>query len=69
MWKMGGRNWSRWNKALKAAILKTQCRTSDEQGSWDPVGPWGYSGGRVYSTALMALCLQVYRDPLPELDE
>jgi len=32
----------------------------DERGSWDPVGPWGREGGRVYSTATMALCLQVY---------
>ncbi|MCZ6786390.1 MAG: hypothetical protein O7E54_04410, partial [Planctomycetota bacterium] len=26
-------------------------------GSWDPIGPWGPDGGRVYSTAVMVLCL------------
>jgi hypothetical protein len=29
-------------------------------GSWDPVGAWGRDGGRVYSTALCALILEVY---------
>ena len=32
----------------------------DEKGSWDPIGPWGFAGGRVYSTALMTLTLEVY---------
>jgi hypothetical protein len=32
----------------------------DEHGSWDPVDPWGSAGGRVYSTAINALTLQVY---------
>ena len=30
------------------------------EGSWDPKDPWGEEGGRVYSTALMTLCLEVY---------
>ena len=30
------------------------------EGSWDPLDPWGEEGGRVYSTALMVLCLEVY---------
>jgi hypothetical protein len=29
-------------------------------GSWDPIGEWGISGGRVYSTALGAMTLEVY---------
>jgi len=32
----------------------------DEHGSWDPLDPWGSAGGRVYSTAINALTLQVY---------
>ena len=36
-------------------------------GSWDPIGPWGYAGGRVYSTALMAMCLSLQpEDPQVE---
>ena len=30
------------------------------KGSWDPIDPWGGDGGRVYSTALLAMCLEVY---------
>ena len=52
--------WSRWNEALRGAVLKTQSNSGDERGSWDPVGPWGYAGGRIYATAMMALCLESY---------
>ena len=57
---MGGRHWKAWNKALKPAVVDSQRRDGDFMGSWDPAGPWGFEGGRVYSTALMALCLEVY---------
>ncbi len=60
MFQMGGRHWSAWNKALKPAVLDSQRKDGSFKGSWDPVGPWGYSGGRVYSTASMVLCLEVY---------
>jgi hypothetical protein len=53
--------WKDWEDALSKAILPNQ---RDDipcfQGSWDPVDPWGEDGGRVYSTALMVLCLEVY---------
>ena len=49
---------------MKKAVLESQRKDGDAKGSWDPVGPWGYSGGRVYSTALMTMCLEiVYRYP------
>ena len=60
MFQMGDPYWKKWNEAMKDAILPSQSKDGDEKGSWDPVGPWGYSGGRVYSTALMTLCLEVY---------
>lgn len=63
MHAMGGTYWERWNKALKKAVVDSQRKDGDSDGSWDPVGPWGFSGGRVYSTALMALCLEVYGEP------
>jgi hypothetical protein len=34
-------------------------------GSWDPDPLWGGYGGRVYSTAVGALCLEVYYRYLP----
>ncbi|QDU69614.1 prenyltransferase/squalene oxidase repeat-containing protein [Engelhardtia mirabilis] len=53
--------WTKWEKALSDALLPSQ-RTSPPcfEGSWDPIGPWGHEGGRVYSTAIGVLCLEVY---------
>ena len=59
MFQLGGRWWRTWESTLDATVIETQRKDGDERGSWDPVGPWGYSGGRVYSTALMTLTLQV----------
>ncbi|MCP3918419.1 MAG: terpene cyclase/mutase family protein [bacterium] len=60
MYQMGGRYWKAWRKAMEPAVVRSQRTDGDFNGSWDPVGPWGHSGGRVYSTALMVLCLEVY---------
>ncbi len=62
MHQIGGARWKEWNRAMKSAIADHQRleQGRDEYGSWDPVGPWGVEGGRVYSTALMTLSLQVY---------
>lgn len=61
MFQMGGADWDIWQGRMLDAVVKTQRRDGDEQGSWDPqFGPWGHRGGRVYSTAIMTLCLEVY---------
>ncbi|MCK6461949.1 MAG: hypothetical protein L6Q95_18870, partial [Planctomycetes bacterium] len=51
--------WTRWRAALEAALLRSQHApgAGARTGSWDPIDPWGEDGGRVYSTALMALAL------------
>ena len=59
-YQLGGREWAVWSRAMEPAIVGSQRRDGDQKGSWDPVGPWGHVGGRVYSTALMTLCLEVY---------
>ena len=51
---MGGPSAEAWQEALLPAILHSQ----RGDGSWDPNGAWGHAGGRVYSTALMALMLE-----------
>ena len=56
---LGGRYWTIWRNSLAAALLPNQ-RTGDAcdaGGSWDPAGPWGEDGGRVYATAICALML------------
>lgn len=62
MFQLGGESWAKWNEALKEAVVKHQHLEGSgaRAGSWDPAGPWGADGGRVYSTALMTLCLEVY---------
>ncbi len=61
MFQFGGTEWARWSDAMIEALQSTQ-RTGVccETGSWDPVDEWGPAGGRVYSTALGAMTLEVY---------
>jgi len=61
MFKVGGTHWSRWNAALLKAAGMGQhpAGAGARTGSWEPAGVWGEEGGRVYSTAIMTLCLEV----------
>lgn len=59
-------NWRVWNQAMKNRLLQTQEPAySNDAGSWKPDGIWGGYGGRVYSTAMSCLCLEVYYRYLP----
>lgn len=48
--------WRTWNAAMKRHLLARQ----ESNGSWPPDSEWGGYGGRVYTTALGSLCLEVY---------
>lgn len=61
-----GAAWQRWNTALQRELLSRQRVDAAAAGSWDPNDLWGGYGGRVYSTALAALCLEVYYRYLPQ---
>ncbi|MCW8133358.1 MAG: hypothetical protein KIS92_23650 [Planctomycetota bacterium] len=67
--QQGGDIWKNWNEGLKAALLPTQRKGGDEDGSWDPKGfsteGAESQGGRVFTTAMGALCLEVYYRYLP----
>ena len=60
-----GRDWEAWNAALQRQLLHSQQYNGPRRGSWDPDPLWGGYGGRVYSTALAALSLEVYYRYLP----
>jgi len=68
MFQMGGEYWYRWNKAFFRPLAAGQIRDKrfDSRGrsltgSWDPANhAWGARGGRVYTTAMAILCLEVY---------
>jgi hypothetical protein len=65
MYHHGGEPWERWNRALRDHLVSDQRTDGDFAGSWNPRAPWGDYGGRVYSTALSTLCLEVYYRFLP----
>jgi hypothetical protein len=62
IFQMGGEYWSKWEKALDTSMVANQRMEGTYcafKGSWDPVDPWGPDGGRVYSTAILCMCLEV----------
>jgi Squalene-hopene cyclase C-terminal domain len=65
LYQLQDEHWTRWNEALTTTLTRSQRRDGDLAGSWDPDDVWGGYGGRVYSTSLGALCLEVYYRYLP----
>ncbi len=61
LFHIGGDHWEAWNRFLLREILPLQRQNGHERGSWDPDPNWiGSAGGRVASTALCVLILEVY---------
>lgn len=54
--------WRTWNQALTTTLLTTQ----QTDGSWSADTVWGGYGGKVYTTALSVMCLEVYYRYKPE---
>ncbi|MBM3984940.1 MAG: terpene cyclase/mutase family protein [Planctomycetes bacterium] len=53
--------WKAWEDTLIETIAEHQHREGERKGSWDPqADPWGRDGGRVYSTAILALTMEVF---------
>lgn len=65
MYQHGGDEWEQWNAATRDLIISEQELSGPDAGSWAPRGVWGGYGGRVYSTALSTLCLEIYYRYLP----
>jgi hypothetical protein len=65
MFQRQGDDWKRWNAALQQELLARQRWDGSAAGSYDPDDLWGGYGGRVYSTALATLSLEVYYRYLP----
>ncbi|MBX3474195.1 MAG: terpene cyclase/mutase family protein [Planctomycetes bacterium] len=74
LFQVGGNIWDQWEKPMAKTLLDSQRgyhekdkakgmttkAQLDEHGSWDAVDAWGSAGGRVYSTAINCLTLEVY---------
>ncbi len=69
MYHAGGSDWELWNTELKKTLLPLQNRQGEEAGSWPANGLWGGYGGKVYSTAMATLNLEVYYRYLPVFQE
>ena len=52
--------WHSWNDAMTAALTATQTTEGTDAGSWNSNTMWGGYGGRVYTTSMAAMCLEVY---------
>jgi len=66
MFQAGGEPWETWNRQMKKELLLHQRRGGCSNGSWDPPHNfWGMVGGRLYSTTLNILNLQIYYRYLP----
>jgi hypothetical protein len=65
----GGPDWDNWNRMMRRTLLETQVKQDCGTGSWDPDKPttdvWGVRGGRLTTTALSALTLEIYYRYLP----
>jgi len=69
MFQYGGKEWKKWNKEMKPALVKSQIKGGCANGSWPCANGQeipGYAqkfdgyGGKVYTTALAILTLEVY---------
>lgn len=60
MFQTGGKWWKRWNHELVRILVSEQHRAGCLRGSFPPNRHWGNAGGRIYSTTLSVLMLEVY---------
>jgi hypothetical protein len=52
--------WRDWNNAMTEALISSQQADGQNAGCWNTNTVWGGYGGRVYTTAMAAMCLEVY---------
>ena len=62
---VGGNGWKRWNRQMRDHLVETQAQQGHERGSWYVKEAWSDRGGRLYTTTLSILTLEVYYRYLP----
>lgn len=60
LFHIGGPLWEDWNTPVREYLIKTQATSGHEAGSWYFENPYGKEGGRLYTTAMAAMTLEVY---------
>lgn len=65
MYHMQGSYWQEWNTALRDMVVETQIKDGHMAGTWNPIDQWEKRAGRIYSTSLKLLLLEIYYRHLP----
>lgn len=52
--------WAPWNEQMREHLIQTQSQSGHTAGSWYFDDPYGREGGRLYTTAMCAMTLEVY---------
>lgn len=66
---LGGPNWEKWNPKMRDYLVSSQSREGHEIGSWYFAEPHSTPGGRLYTTAMAAMTLEVYYRYMPLYQE
>ncbi|TWU25834.1 prenyltransferase/squalene oxidase repeat-containing protein [Bythopirellula polymerisocia] len=62
---VGGSGWRRWNPRMRNYLVQSQSDSGHENGSWYFDEAWSDRGGRLYTTTLAILTLEVYYRYMP----
>ncbi len=65
LFQHGGEAWEKWNRQMKKTLLEIQETAGKNAGSWPTDSAYGPNGGRVMTTTLSILSLEVYYRYLP----
>jgi hypothetical protein len=62
---LGGPNWEKWNPRMREHLVSTQETEGHEAGSWYVSEVHSSTGGRLYTTAMATMTLEVYYRYMP----
>ena len=62
---LGGRWWEKWNPQMREYLIESQATEGHELGSWYFEEQHSSSGGRLYTTAMAVMTLEVYYRYMP----
>ena len=60
LFHLGGPAWETWNPRVREHLIRTQSQSGHEAGSWYFEDQYAKEGGRLYTTAMSAMTLEVY---------
>jgi hypothetical protein len=60
-----GTEWREWNEEMRDYLVGSQARSGHEAGSWFFADRHGSIGGRLYTTSICAMILEVYYRHMP----